>query len=104
MAFPFFSIYPNPKIYDPDNFSPENKSERSPYTYLAFGQGPRACIATRFAVMQVKVAMVKLLYNFKLVKGPKTPEKLTHDPRSPQALPLGGPWLKLEKRIGNVRN
>ncbi len=45
----------NPEKFDPDNFSPEKKSERNPYAFLAFGQGPRNCIGMRFALLQVQI-------------------------------------------------
>jgi len=37
-------FYPNPQKFDPQRFSAEKKSERNPYAYLPFGQGPRSCI------------------------------------------------------------
>merc|ERR1711971_1335436 len=30
--------YPNPTVFNPDNFSKEAKASRSPYTFLGFGQ------------------------------------------------------------------
>ena len=50
----------NPEKFDPDNFSPENKADRSPYTFLAFGQGPRNCVGMRFALLQVKILFSQL--------------------------------------------
>ena len=97
-SFSCSRIYPNPEVFNPDNFSAENKAKRPSYAYYGFGQGPRNCIAMRFAVMQVKIALIKLLYSFKLVKGPKTPDQLLIDPRSLQGMPKGGPWLKVEER------
>lgn len=48
--------YPNPDAFDPElHFNPSAKAERSPYSFLAFGQGPRNCIGMRFALLQVRL-------------------------------------------------
>lgn len=36
--------YPNPKKFDPERFSDENKGNINPLAYLPFGVGPRNCI------------------------------------------------------------
>jgi len=89
----FFS---NPNEFNPDNFSPEKKSERNPYAFLAFGQGPRNCIGMRFALLQVKAAIVRLMANYKLVPCSKTPEALVPDQKNLQ--PKGSVLLKVEQR------
>ena len=33
--------FPNPKEFNPENFSEKNKKERNPYASLIFGHGPR---------------------------------------------------------------
>lgn len=36
--------YPNPEVFDPDRFSPEQKESRLAGTFLPFGEGPRFCL------------------------------------------------------------
>ncbi len=90
--------FPNPEKFNPDNFSPENKAKRHPYAFLGFGIGPRSCIGMRLALLQVKISLAKLVYNYKLVPGEKMPKKLEVDPTSINSGALGGVWVKLQKR------
>jgi len=52
IIIPTYSIYhdpkyyPNPDIFDPKRFSPEEKAKRSKASELFFGDGPRFCIGT----------------------------------------------------------
>ncbi|KAJ8733632.1 hypothetical protein PYW07_014183 [Mythimna separata] len=62
------NYFPNPDVFDPERFSPENQSQINNYVYLPFGEGNRICIGNRFARLQVKVGLARLLRRFTLVE------------------------------------
>uniref|UniRef100_A0A8C1W5H2 unspecific monooxygenase n=1 Tax=Cyprinus carpio TaxID=7962 RepID=A0A8C1W5H2_CYPCA len=70
VAIPTYVLYRDPQLWDspdefrPERFSPESKSEINQYIFMPFGLGPRNCIGMRFALMIMKILVVKLLQNF----------------------------------------
>ncbi|XP_054161015.1 cytochrome P450 3A41-like [Oppia nitens] len=63
------SHYPEPELFDPDRFMPENLSSNiNPYTYLAYGIGPRQCIAKRFSQMQLKLVLCRLIRKYEFYR------------------------------------
>uniref|UniRef100_A0A8C9QEG5 Cytochrome P450 3A n=1 Tax=Spermophilus dauricus TaxID=99837 RepID=A0A8C9QEG5_SPEDA len=56
--------WPEPEEFRPERFSKQNKDSIDPYMYMPFGNGPRNCIGMRFALMNMKVALVKVMQNF----------------------------------------
>ena len=91
-------FFPNPEVFNPENFTAENKANRSPLASGGFGHGPRNCIAQRFATMEVKLLVGRLLHKYRVEPCSKTVESLVPDPKSRSFLPKGGVWVKLEKR------
>ncbi|XP_071804883.1 cytochrome P450 3A29-like [Asterias amurensis] len=59
-------IWEEPEKFNPDRFSPENRENRHPCAWLPFGVGPRNCVGMRFALLQVKMGLVRMLQNFRL--------------------------------------
>lgn len=70
--------YNNPEIYDPDRFEPAEVKKRHSMTFLPFGHGPRNCIGYRFALMQVRIAIILVLSQFQVSPCSKTPEKIVY--------------------------
>ncbi|CAO2630198.1 Cytochrome P450 3A6 [Lemmus lemmus] len=56
--------WPAPEEFRPERFSKKNKDAINPYVFMPFGNGPRNCIAMRFALITMKLAVVKILQNF----------------------------------------
>ncbi|XP_061720500.1 cytochrome P450 6B5-like [Cydia pomonella] len=83
-------IYPNPEKFDPERFSPENVASRHSCAFLPFGLGPRNCIGTRFAQVQSRVCLAKLLSQFRVEPSKNTPLKFQYEPRRVVLYPKGG--------------
>ncbi|GAB0087945.1 Cytochrome P450 [Sergentomyia squamirostris] len=93
-------FYPNPTKFDPERFTVENSKDRHPFCYIPFSAGSRNCIGQKFAMLEMKMTIAKILMNFKL---------LPHDPESKMTLqgdlilkPVNGVCLKIVQRIQNL--
>ena len=91
--------FPNPEKFNPDNFNKENRALRDPYTFLGFSQGPRNCIAMRFALLEVKICIAHLLTRFNFLPCEKTKRHFKIDRTTIFGGIEGGFWVKCEKRI-----
>ncbi|KAF6207970.1 hypothetical protein GE061_016419 [Apolygus lucorum] len=69
--------YENPEKFDPDRFAPD--VSRKKCTYLAFGDGPRVCIAMRFALTEIKLCVARILLDYSITLHPKTKLPLVMD-------------------------
>ncbi|KAM6915246.1 cholesterol 24-hydroxylase-like [Xenentodon cancila] len=61
-------FFKDPLTFDPDRFHPD--APKPYYCYYPFALGPRSCLGQKFAQMEAKVVMAKLLqrFDFPLVK------------------------------------
>lgn len=59
-----------PKKFNPDRFLPENRHKIVPGAYCPFGLGPRHCVGMRFSLTESKLALAKLLMNFRFEPAP----------------------------------
>nr|XP_028602941.1 thromboxane-A synthase isoform X1 [Podarcis muralis] len=65
-------IWPEPEKFIPERFTAEAKLQRPPLSYLPFGAGPRGCIGTQLALMEIKVAFLRILQKFEFKACSKT--------------------------------
>ncbi|KXJ79844.1 hypothetical protein RP20_CCG027717 [Aedes albopictus] len=92
-------FYPEPEKFDPEPFSAQNRRDINPDTYLPFGIGPRNCIGSRFALMEMKAVLYYLLLNFSFEVTEKTqiPLKMAKTPSRIAA--EKGIWIALKPRV-----
>ncbi|XP_071631394.1 cytochrome P450 4g15-like [Temnothorax longispinosus] len=68
--------YPNPTVFNPDNFLPEIMQQRHYYAYIPFSAGPRSCVGRKYAVLKLKVLLSTILRNYRIISD--TPDKDFH--------------------------
>lgn len=92
---PIYAVhYDEDNFTEPELFRPERflQPTHHNYAYLPFGQGPRNCVAKSFALMEVKLAVLHLVYRYKFTKCEATKHPVEiyfqNNLRVPKAVPL----------------
>lgn len=64
-------LWPDPQVFDPGRFEAEAAKGRHPSAHIPFGGGPRKCIGSGMAILQMLLILAALIrrYDFELV-GP----------------------------------
>lgn len=59
-------IYPNPDVFNPDNFLPERTAKRHYYAFVPFSAGPRSCVGRKYAMLKLKILLSTILRNYRV--------------------------------------
>ncbi|EFN77939.1 Cytochrome P450 9e2, partial [Harpegnathos saltator] len=100
---PIHSIHCDEKYYDePEKFRPERFSTMSSHHkssyYMPFGIGPRMCIASRFALLELKILVFHLLARCELKPCAKTMLPMKFSKLGTRLMPENGFWLSVQRR------
>jgi cytochrome P450 len=60
----------NPQAFDPERFSAERSANRPRFAYLPFGAGPRACIGSALAMLEMQLVVPMVVERFRLRLAP----------------------------------
>ncbi|XP_037918316.1 cytochrome P450 4d2-like isoform X2 [Hermetia illucens] len=81
LAIPIFIIlkdaqsFPDPEKFDPDRHNLENSvAKPDPYAYIPFSAGPRNCIGQKFAMLEMKSTISKVLRHYELLPLGEDPD------------------------------
>lgn len=92
--------YTDPLEFIPERFDADQggvKAYKDKGAFLSFGDGPRICLGMRFALTQVKAAVVDVIKNYEITVNPKTQEPIELDPKEFLTVAKGGIWLDFAK-------
>ena len=65
-------LYSNPGDFIPHRFDGKESNTLQDDNWFGFGMGPRACPAVRWVWVAMRVFLVNILKNYKIVKTDKT--------------------------------
>ncbi|XP_077526686.1 cytochrome P450 3A24-like [Haemaphysalis longicornis] len=92
------SIWDRPEEFDPDRFSPEQRSTRNPLAFQPYGIGPRNCVGMKLAQLEMTVIIAKLVHRFRLHLSSRHENgELKRKTQSFIASPKDGVWVRIEK-------
>ncbi|XP_037571658.2 cytochrome P450 3A19 [Dermacentor silvarum] len=89
-----------PEKFDPERFSPENKHLINPTAYQPFGLGPRICIGTRLALVELASATAEVLRHYRITLGTSQKRDLELDTYSFTVFPKEDVRIRVDRFNG----
>lgn len=85
-------FWERPGDFDPDRFAADgdDASPRHRYAYLPFGAGPRVCLGSRFAMMEMQLFLARLLQRYEVQWAGRRPlaPKVVFNTLLPKEVPV----------------
>lgn len=63
--------FPDPENFDPERFNTSGTQNKRTFAYIPFSAGGRNCIGQKFAMLDLKACIAKVIMNFRLLPGPE---------------------------------
>jgi cytochrome P450 len=89
-------IWGNPADFDPDRWDSERVKNRPANSYIPFATGPRGCIGFNFALQEVRIFLVKLVWRYEFTLA--TEGAVDYDPMFQLIRPTNL-YVRAEKRV-----
>lgn len=84
--------YPDPESFRPERFLPDSGETHNPYSFNAFGNGPKICVGMRLAQLISKVVLADVVLNFNISRSSSTKRVVQFEPGEitfkPKSMPL----------------
>ena len=75
------SVYREPERFDPDRFGQARREEHAkPFAYIPFGFGPRACLGSQIAILQIRMLAALVLRHCDWEISPNQDLRFAHLP------------------------
>ncbi|KAH6920722.1 hypothetical protein HPB50_028290 [Hyalomma asiaticum] len=87
--------WPDPLEFKPERFSPDNEATLKKTAYTPFGVGPRQCLGTRMALLEMRCIAAKILQKYRLELGPSQKGSMEIGQYAMVSTPANGPWILL---------
>lgn len=75
--------YHDPEKFKPERFIVDEETYKKPTIFIPFGEGPRNCIGKKLAMMEIKIALSKLVVKFKFQACAKTQTEIEFNKLTP---------------------
>jgi len=103
MFIPLYALHRNqtfwsqPDDFCPERFAPDSPNKIAKHQYLPFSAGPRSCLGSGFALLEMRIVLADFLcrFQFSAIEG-RVPEPIALITLKPE----GGVWIDVERLEG----